>query len=155
MGQGPQFTFLATPLQCITLNMDVSQEYVRHNDTFIHWAPWCLSSHQAQSEIQKSIHFNNVHCRSCQAYHSRLMHANSNTNSTPVLLIYQPLTCSTDWKFHQDFYYQLVPIKDNIHKCNPSVADQTQIFTVQDLSLIHIWRCRRIERCRSRWSPYH
>ena len=24
-----------------------------------------------------------------------------------------------------------------------------------ELSLIHIWRCRRIERCRSRWSPYH
>ena len=24
-----------------------------------------------------------------------------------------------------------------------------------DLSLIHIRRCRRIERCRSRWSPYH
>ena len=24
-----------------------------------------------------------------------------------------------------------------------------------DLSLIHICRCRRIERCRSRWSPYH
>ena len=24
-----------------------------------------------------------------------------------------------------------------------------------NLSLIHIWRCRRIERCRSRWSPYH
>ena len=27
--------------------------------------------------------------------------------------------------------------------------------TVLHLSLIHIWRCRRIERCRSRWSPYH
>eukprot|EP00826_Nyctotherus_ovalis_P011655 TRINITY_DN13030_c0_g1_i1.p2 TRINITY_DN13030_c0_g1~~TRINITY_DN13030_c0_g1_i1.p2 ORF type:complete len:131 (+),score=36.33 TRINITY_DN13030_c0_g1_i1:298-690(+) len=26
---------------------------------------------------------------------------------------------------------------------------------LQDLSLIHICRCRRIERCRSRWSPYH
>ena len=26
---------------------------------------------------------------------------------------------------------------------------------IEDLSLIHIWRCRRIERCRSRWSPYH
>ena len=26
---------------------------------------------------------------------------------------------------------------------------------VDDLSLIHICRCRRIERCRSRWSPYH
>ena len=23
------------------------------------------------------------------------------------------------------------------------------------LSLIHIWRCRRVLRCRSRWSPYH
>ena len=26
---------------------------------------------------------------------------------------------------------------------------------VYGLSLIHICRCRRIERCRSRWSPYH
>ena len=26
---------------------------------------------------------------------------------------------------------------------------------MHNLSLIHIWRCRRIERCRSRWSPYH
>ena len=23
------------------------------------------------------------------------------------------------------------------------------------LSLIHIWRCRRLPQCRSRWSPYH
>ena len=29
------------------------------------------------------------------------------------------------------------------------------ICTGYCLSLIHIWRCRRIERCRSRWSPYH
>eukprot|EP00826_Nyctotherus_ovalis_P045949 TRINITY_DN5135_c0_g2_i1.p1 TRINITY_DN5135_c0_g2~~TRINITY_DN5135_c0_g2_i1.p1 ORF type:complete len:178 (-),score=48.74 TRINITY_DN5135_c0_g2_i1:16-549(-) len=28
-------------------------------------------------------------------------------------------------------------------------------FGVLGLSLIHICRCRRIERCRSRWSPYH
>eukprot|EP00826_Nyctotherus_ovalis_P043782 TRINITY_DN4657_c0_g6_i2.p2 TRINITY_DN4657_c0_g6~~TRINITY_DN4657_c0_g6_i2.p2 ORF type:complete len:142 (+),score=38.10 TRINITY_DN4657_c0_g6_i2:856-1281(+) len=26
---------------------------------------------------------------------------------------------------------------------------------LHSLSLIHICRCRRIERCRSRWSPYH
>ena len=26
---------------------------------------------------------------------------------------------------------------------------------VKDLSLIHIWRCRRSTLCRSRWSPYH
>ena len=25
----------------------------------------------------------------------------------------------------------------------------------EELSLIHIWRCRRRLRCRSRWSPYH
>ena len=24
-----------------------------------------------------------------------------------------------------------------------------------ELSLIHIWRCRRSTLCRSRWSPYH
>ena len=28
-------------------------------------------------------------------------------------------------------------------------------YPLLTLSLIHIWRCRRIERCRSRWSPYH
>ena len=37
-------------------------------------------------------------------------------------------------------------------------ANFSHIFEIPDpdfLSLIHIWRCRRIERCRSRWSPYH
>ena len=34
----------------------------------------------------------------------------------------------------------------HLHTLTPSISD---------LSLIHIWRCRRIERCRSRWSPYH
>ena len=29
------------------------------------------------------------------------------------------------------------------------------IQSIYCLSLIHIWRCRRKERCRSRWSPYH
>ena len=28
-------------------------------------------------------------------------------------------------------------------------------ITVCNLSLIHIWRCRRSTLCRSRWSPYH
>ena len=43
------------------------------------------------------------------------------------------------------------------HKSSPRVyaympnLDPIGLF----LSLIHIWRCRRIERCRSRWSPYH
>ena len=29
------------------------------------------------------------------------------------------------------------------------------LYTVIMLSLIHIWRCRRLLTCRSRWSPYH
>ena len=33
------------------------------------------------------------------------------------------------------------------------IADGTG--TPLDLSHIHICRCRRIERCSSRWSPYH
>ena len=28
-------------------------------------------------------------------------------------------------------------------------------ITALELSLIHIWRCRRYSLCRSRWSPYH
>ena len=28
-------------------------------------------------------------------------------------------------------------------------------YTPTHLSLIHIWRCRRLNACRSRWSPYH
>ena len=37
-----------------------------------------------------------------------------------------------------------------VHKESPLPNDKAH-----NLSLIHIWRCRRIERCRSRWSPYH
>ena len=50
------------------------------------------------------------------------------------------------------------------HLCTSSTASTAQLTSLrggvcvpahQRLSLIHIWRCRRIERCRSRWSPYH
>ena len=34
-------------------------------------------------------------------------------------------------------------------------VQQIMVADTVFLSLIHIWRCRRIERCRSRWSPYH
>ena len=37
--------------------------------------------------------------------------------------------------------------------CLPLIPNSTTAHL--ELSLIHIWRCRRIERCRSRWSPYH
>ena len=35
------------------------------------------------------------------------------------------------------------------------VQDDDTEVTAIDLSLIHIWRCRRSYACRSRWSPYH
>ena len=35
------------------------------------------------------------------------------------------------------------------------IRNFSTITAPMTLSLIHIWRCRRIERCRSRWSPYH
>ena len=44
-------------------------------------------------------------------------------------------------------YSQYSIAKDIKHAATRRIAVQ--------LSLIHIWRCRRIERCRSRWSPYH
>eukprot|EP00826_Nyctotherus_ovalis_P023616 TRINITY_DN1815_c0_g2_i19.p2 TRINITY_DN1815_c0_g2~~TRINITY_DN1815_c0_g2_i19.p2 ORF type:complete len:171 (-),score=38.47 TRINITY_DN1815_c0_g2_i19:17-529(-) len=34
-------------------------------------------------------------------------------------------------------------------------SDMWSMGVLLYLSLIHICRCRRIERCRSRWSPYH
>ena len=39
-----------------------------------------------------------------------------------------------------------------------AVSETTAVVsetTVVALSLIHIWRCRRLLTCRSRWSPYH
>ena len=43
---------------------------------------------------------------------------------------------------------------DSLQEVASALSDGT-IADPYDLSLIHIWRCRRIERCRSRWSPYH
>ena len=31
---------------------------------------------------------------------------------------------------------------------------EDELFSAKQLSLIHIWRCRRLLTCRSRWSPY-
>ena len=41
------------------------------------------------------------------------------------------------------------------HNSHTLLKGNFKLWYTQYLSLIHIWRCRRIERCRSRWSPYH
>ena len=42
---------------------------------------------------------------------------------------------------------------DTWHPCSQRSPKNSK--THEPLSLIHIWRCRRRLRCRSRWSPYH
>ena len=39
--------------------------------------------------------------------------------------------------------------------CKFCLKNKLGLCKLYILSLIHIWRCRRIERCRSRWSPYN
>ena len=39
--------------------------------------------------------------------------------------------------------------------CGPHLQRTGVVTQSMLLSLIHIWRCRRRLRCRSRWSPYH
>ena len=34
-------------------------------------------------------------------------------------------------------------------------SKKRDVVVTGELSLIHIWRCRRSYACRSRWSPYH
>ena len=51
---------------------------------------------------------------------------------------------------------QTVTLIDHIYTNTPEKLIKSGLCLADiSLSLIHIWRCRRIERCRSRWSPYH
>ena len=45
-----------------------------------------------------------------------------------------------------------IPLDFNVQN---ELVEVRNVVIVLGLSLIHIRRCRRIERCRSRWSPYH
>ena len=58
-----------------------------------------------------------------------------------------------DWSIYISYRY-IYPFDEwfpKIGLCNV-LKRKTQLT---QLSLIHIWRCRRRLRCRSRWSPYH
>ena len=47
------------------------------------------------------------------------------------------------WLFSMIFSYAWVKVPHSVR------------YLCRNLSLIHIWRCRRYSLCRSRWSPYH
>ena len=66
------------------------------------------------------------------------------------------------WQF--DPFCYLDDLQDTIDKykqhrmkrqAEKLTTNPTNPWVLADLALIHICRCRRIERCRSRWSPYH
>eukprot|EP00826_Nyctotherus_ovalis_P039282 TRINITY_DN3766_c0_g1_i5.p1 TRINITY_DN3766_c0_g1~~TRINITY_DN3766_c0_g1_i5.p1 ORF type:complete len:204 (+),score=34.59 TRINITY_DN3766_c0_g1_i5:152-763(+) len=59
-------------------------------------------------------------------------------------------------EIYQSFGEPNIPeLNKNEAKDELEDSKQSEKNTAQVLSLIHICRCRRIERCRSRWSPYH
>ena len=71
----------------------------------------------------------------------------------------QLVTRHTSWWAAEDWMTQFGPDPD---RANYPEAWRSLIplnlwgdYAAPGLSLIHICRCRRIERCRSRWSPYH
>ena len=53
--------------------------------------------------------------------------------------------------------YILMNLMSNKHIIRPVMVFKSEkiFLATMWLSLIHIWRCRRRLRCRSRWSPYH
>ena len=58
------------------------------------------------------------------------------------------------------FSYTLETVRGSVHDfahiCNNhTISLLLLLLWLLLLSLIHIWRCRRTLRCRSRWSPYH
>ena len=65
------------------------------------------------------------------------------------------------WKCFQNEwdYIQLRNFQgaENALNRGPHFRNLNDIFIMggYNLSLIHIWRCRRSTLCRSRWSPYH
>eukprot|EP00826_Nyctotherus_ovalis_P002465 TRINITY_DN10494_c0_g1_i13.p1 TRINITY_DN10494_c0_g1~~TRINITY_DN10494_c0_g1_i13.p1 ORF type:complete len:159 (+),score=19.89 TRINITY_DN10494_c0_g1_i13:73-549(+) len=65
----------------------------------------------------------------------------------------------TDYKTTHELFRKLkVPVKKRFKLQGVCTAISLLVkVSMGDvmLSLIHICRCRRIERCRSRWSPYH
>ena len=57
--------------------------------------------------------------------------------------------------------YDLLDFKKDAYELRCQIGNRSDKKTLKrlgilkDLSLIHIWRCRRRRECRSRWSPYH
>ena len=73
------------------------------------------------------------------------------TRRTPLTVVWSRSSATAMWC---NYIWQHV-----VYACScwalMCCIDPAAVWHDHYLSLIHIWRCRRIERCRSRWSPYH
>ena len=69
-------------------------------------------------------------------------HQNATTTNTPNQPPSDKASC------------QAIPSQPPLNSCTVNSINILCTYMMY-LSLIHIWRCRRITGCRSRWSPYH
>ena len=107
-----------------------------------------------------------LHCTTCKlmqaggmrCYHNRTHWISRNIHAG---LMQQKQCDIMPQKSKRNWFLHRIP-----HHARPTVSilsllnmfhynSAAQCHIMLCLSLIHIWRCRRIERCRSRWSPYH
>ena len=81
----------------------------------------------------------------------------TNINTHPHTLFFSNKAANHHLKMHsagRNWFFKPFP---QILACEEKTKTTTtdHIYSLDTLSLIHIWRCRRTPRCRSRWSPYH
>ena len=78
-----------------------------------------------------------------------------------LLNITRDLLLHTTNNKYSDLYYTSDEFQDELKKISKTINKSTiinwhnNLRNIEYLSLIHIWRCRRVHGCRSRWSPYH
>ena len=113
---------------------------------------WCEEGKKGRKGEQKDWSF-----KITSQYHLQL--PIQTTLTSPVSV--PPAASDTDWpnNTHVTCLCTTCSFRHKQHSRHLSqyhlqLPTQTTL-TSPVLSLIHIWRCRRITGCRSRWSPYH
>eukprot|EP00826_Nyctotherus_ovalis_P055562 TRINITY_DN738_c0_g1_i5.p2 TRINITY_DN738_c0_g1~~TRINITY_DN738_c0_g1_i5.p2 ORF type:complete len:123 (+),score=5.93 TRINITY_DN738_c0_g1_i5:166-534(+) len=106
-----------------------------HKDTRINKRHLCIKIMLKQNEATKIPHFRN------------------NQNTADVRFRLKPLYIENcQFRIRPYSGCSIVKTNDIDQLAKSPIVNSKAIMK---LSLIHICRCRRIERCRSRWSPYH